>query len=227
MWKYIRKYLHFAVIAAIFMVSEVTMDLLQPSIMRRIVDDGVLGVSTGGLGSMPLIWSLGLRMILLVLFGGLCGSLNNAFVHMAGQNIGNEMRKDCFRSIMGFSFPQMDRFGAGPLVTRVTNDITQVQTYISTFIRGMIRTGMLMFGSIFFMFRLNPRFGLVVLCAFPVIVGCMALCLLKANPLFTRLRAIWTGSTPYCRRTFPASASSRPACGRPMRSCASARPTAS
>ena len=227
MWKYIRRYLHFAILAAAFMVGEVTMDLLQPSIMRRIVDDGVLGVGTGGVGSLPLIWSLGLRMILLVLFGGLCGSLNNAFVHMAGQNIGNEMRKDCFRSIMGFSFPQMDRFGAGSLVTRVTNDITQVQTYISTFIRGMIRTGMLMFGSIFFMFRLNPRFGLVVLCAFPVIVGCMALCLLKANPLFTRLRAIWMGSTPYCRRTFPASASSRPACGRPMRSCASARPTAS
>ncbi len=189
MWKYIRRYLHFAILAAAFMVGEVLMDLLQPSIMRRIVDDGVLGVSTGGVGSLPLIWSLGLRMILLVLFGGLCGSLNNAFVHMTGQNIGNEMRKDCFRNIMTFSFPQMDRFGTGSLVTRVTNDITQVQTYISTFVRGMIRTSMLMFGSIFFMFRLNPRFGLVVLCAFPVIVGCMALCLLKANPLFARLQA--------------------------------------
>ena len=189
MWKYIRRYLHFAILAAAFMVGEVTMDLLQPSIMRRIVDDGVLGVGTGGVGSLPLIWSLGLRMILLVLFGGLCGSLNNAFVHMTGQNIGNEMRKDCFRNIMTFSFPQMDRFGTGSLVTRVTNDITQVQTYISTFVRGMIRTSMLMFGSIFFMFRLNPRFGLVVLCAFPVIVGCMALCLLKANPLFARLQA--------------------------------------
>ncbi|MGN1005775.1 MAG: ABC transporter ATP-binding protein [Aristaeellaceae bacterium] len=189
MWKYIRRYLHFAILAAAFMVGEVLMDLLQPSIMRRIVDDGVLGVGTGGVGSMPLIWSLGLRMILLVLFGGLCGSLNNAFVHMTGQNIGNEMRKDCFRNIMTFSFPQMDRFGTGSLVTRVTNDITQVQTYISTFVRGMIRTSMLMFGSIFFMFRLNPRFGLVVLCAFPVIVGCMALCLLKANPLFARLQA--------------------------------------
>lgn len=189
MWKYIRRYLHFAILAAAFMVGEVLMDLLQPSIMRRIVDDGVLGVSTGGVGSLPLIWSLGLRMIVLVLSGGLCGSLNNAFVHMTGQNIGNEMRKDCFRNIMTFSFPQMDRFGTGSLVTRVTNDITQVQTYISTFVRGMIRTSMLMFGSIFFMFRLNPRFGLVVLCAFPVIVGCMALCLLKANPLFARLQA--------------------------------------
>lgn len=71
----------------------------------------------------------------------------------------------------------------------MTNDITQVQNLVSQFVRGMIRTGMLMFGSIFFLFRLNTRFGLIALCAFPLIVGCMGLCLAKANPLFTRLQA--------------------------------------
>ena len=57
------------------------------------------------------------------------------------------MRKDCFRRIMTFSFPQMDRFGTGSLVTRVTNDITQVQNFVAQFVRGMIRTVMLMGGS--------------------------------------------------------------------------------
>lgn len=71
----------------------------------------------------------------------------------------------------------------------MTNDITQVQNLVSQFVRGMIRTGMLMFGSIFFLFRLNTRFGLIALCAFPLIVSCMGLCLAKANPLFTRLQA--------------------------------------
>lgn len=189
MWKYIRKYLHFAVLAALFMVGEVLMDLLQPEIMSRIVDDGVLGLNNGGVGSLQLILTLGLRMILLVLFGGLCGSLNNVFVQKSGQNIGNEMRKDCFQKIMTFSFEQVDEYGTGSLVTRVTNDITQVQLFISQFVRGMIRTCMLTFGSIYFMFRQNPRFGLVVLCAFPVIAGCMAVCLYKANPLFTRLQS--------------------------------------
>lgn len=189
MWKYIRQYLHFVVIAAAFMVNEVLMDLLQPEIMSRIVDDGVLGVNNGGIGNMHLIWSLGLKMVVLVLFGGLCGSMNNVFVHMAGQNIGNEMRKDAFRNIMTFSFPQVDKFGTGSLVTRVTNDVTQVQNYISQFVRGMIRTSMLMFGSIYFMFRLNRQFGLIVLCAFPFIVGCMAFCLNKADPLFGKLQA--------------------------------------
>ena len=189
MWKYIRRYLHFAVIAAAFMICEVLMDLLQPEIMSRIVDEGVLGTNTGGVGDMKLIWTLGLQMIVLVIFGGLCGSMNNVFVHLTGQNIGNEIRKDCFRNIMTFSFPQVDSFGTGSLVTRVTNDITQVQNFVSQFVRGLIRTTMLTFGSMFFMFRLNQQFGLVVLCAFPFIVGCIVICLSKANPLFEKLQA--------------------------------------
>ena len=189
MWKYVKPYLPYAVLAALFMVGEVSMDLTQPGIMSRIVDEGVLGLENGGVGNMALIWQLGLRMILLVLFGGLCGSLNNVFVHMAGQNIGNNIRKDCFRRIMSFSFPQMDAFSTGSLVTRVTNDITQVQNFVSQFVRGMVRTTMLTFGSIYCMFRLNRTFGLVVLCAFPLLVGCIALCMAKANPLFSKLQS--------------------------------------
>lgn len=189
MWGYVKKYLHFAVIAALFMVGEVLMDLIQPGLMSRIVDEGVLGIHNNGIGDIHLILSLGLAMIGLVLLGGLCGSLNNVFVHMTGQNIGNEIRKSCFRKIMTFSFPQMDRFGTGTLVTRVTNDITQVQNFVAQFVRGMIRTTMLTLGSIFFMFRLNQRFGLIVLCVFPFILGTIVFCLLKANPLLSKLQA--------------------------------------
>lgn len=188
MWKYIKRYLPFAVLAALFMVGEVMMDLVQPGIMRRIVDDGVLGLETGGVGNLELIGTLGLRMIALVLFGGLCGSLNNVFTHISSQNIGHEMRKDAFRRIMSFSFPQLDRFGPGSLVTRVTNDITQVQNFVSLFVRGLIRTSLLTFGSMYCMFRLNREFGAVVLCAFPFVTGCIILCLWKANPLFSKLQ---------------------------------------
>lgn len=189
MWRYIRRYLPFAILAGLFMIGEVSMDLIQPGIMSQIVDDGVLGLNNNGIGDLNLIWMLGLQMIALVLFGGLCGSLNNVFVHISGQNIGNEIRKDCFRRIMTFSFPQIDRFGTGSLVTRVTNDITQVQTFVSTFVRGLIRTTLLTFGSMYCMFRLHAKFGLIALCAFPFLVGTLALCLSKANPLFSRLQA--------------------------------------
>ena len=99
---------HFAILAAMFMVLEVLMDLLQPEIMSQIVDDGVLGVQNNGIGNLQLVWTLGLKMIVLVVFGGFSGSMNNMFVHMTGQNIGNEIRKDCFRNIMTFSFPQVN-----------------------------------------------------------------------------------------------------------------------
>lgn len=188
MWKYIKRYLYVAIPAALFMVAEVSADLLQPSMMKQIVDDGVLGVNNGGVGDPHIILTMGLAMVVIAVLGGAMGSLNNIFTHMASQNIGNEIRKDCFRRIMSFSFPQVDQFSTGSLVTRVTNDITQVQNYVAQFVRGVIRTSMLTAGSIFFMFRLNHTFGLIVLCAFPLIVGCMAFCLRKASPLLTRLQ---------------------------------------
>ena len=188
MWNYVKKYLYFAIPAALFMVGEVSMDLLQPGLMRHIVDEGVLHLDDAGAGGLELILKLGLTMICLTLFGGLCGSMNNVFVHLASQNIGNEIRKDCFRRAMAFSFPQMDRFGTGSLITRVTNDITQVQSFVAQFVRGMIRTTMLMGGSIFCMFRLNRQFGLMLLCAFPLLSGVMVFCLRKAGPLLLRLQ---------------------------------------
>lgn len=188
MWNYVKKRLHFAVPAALFMVGEVSMDLLQPGMMRQIVDEGVLHLDDAGTGGLEPILRLGLAMICLAVFVRLCGSMNNVFTHLASQNIGNAVRKDCFRRIMSFSFPQMDRFGTGSLVTRVTNDITQAQNYMAQFIRGMIRTTMLMAGSIFCMFRLNRQFGLMLLCAFPLLSGVMLLCLRKAGPLLFRLQ---------------------------------------
>lgn len=188
MWTYVKRYFHFGLLAALCMAGEVLMDLIQPGLMSRIVDEGVLGMDNGGIGNPHLILTLGLSMIGLVLFGGACGALSNTFLHLTDQNIGNDIRKDCFRKIMTFSFPQADRFGTGSLVTRVTNDITQIQNFVAQFIRSIIRITMLTAGSIFFMFRLNRQFGLITLGAVPFILACMLFCLWRANPLLPRLQ---------------------------------------
>ncbi len=188
MWSYIKPYLPQAVLAALFMAGEVLMDLFQPGIMSRIVDEGVLGIGEGGAGNLQVIWRLGLQMIGMVLLGGFCGSMNNVFVHMSSQNIGNRIRKDCFRSVMSLSFPQMDQFGAGSLTTRITNDVTQVENLAAQFVRGLVRTIMLTFGSMYCMFCLNRGFGLIVIGAFPLIAACIVICLRRANPLFERLQ---------------------------------------
>ena len=184
MWQYIKRYAHFAIIAALFMGGEVLMDLIQPGLMRRIVDDGVLGLNNNGVGNMELIWRLGAQMIGMVLIGCCFGSLNNVFVNMASQNMGNDLRKDTFRKIMTFSFPQIESFGAGSLITRITNDVTQVERLIAQFVRGMVRTVLMTIGSLYFMYTLSPDFAFIVLCALPFIIGIMAFCLRKVNPLF-------------------------------------------
>ena len=184
MWQYIKRYAHFAVIAALFMGGEVLMDLIQPGLMRRIVDDGVLGLNNNGVGNLELVWRLGAQMIGMVLIGCCFGSLNNVFVNMASQNMGNDLRKDTFRKIMTFSFPQIDTFGAGSLITRITNDVTQVERLIAQFVRGMVRTVLMTIGSLYFMFTLSPDFAFIVLCALPFIVGAMYFALRKVNPLF-------------------------------------------
>jgi ATP-binding cassette subfamily B protein len=188
MWKYIKGNLLFLTLSALCMVVEVMVDLIQPRIMTQIVDDGVLGAKNGGVGDMHLILVLGLVMLGLIVLGFLGGSLCSVFANIGGERAGNEMRKDSFQRIMSFSFPQMDRFGAGALITRVTNDITQVQNMIMMLVRGMIRTSFFFVGSICFMFALYPRFGQITLCALPFIVGVMVLCVWKAGPGFSKMQ---------------------------------------
>ena len=181
-------YAHYALLAALFMGGEVLMDLVQPGLMSRIVDDGVLGLHNNGVGNLELVWKVGAQMIGIALIGCCFGSLSNVFVNMASQNMGNELRKNTFRKIMTFSFPQIDSFGAGSLITRITNDVTQVERLVSQIVRGMVRTVLMTAGSMYFMFRLSPDFAFIVLCALPFIIGTMYFCLRRINPLFAALQ---------------------------------------
>ncbi len=188
MWHYIKKYLPFAILGGLLMIGEVSMDLVQPSYMSEIVDEGVLGTSTGSVGNMDIILSTGIKMIICVFIGGLSGSLCNICIQYTAQNTGNDIRKDCFSNIMKMSFPQIDKFSTGSLITRVTNDITQAQMLVSEFTRGIVRVCMLTFGSLFCMFSLSVRFGLLVVAAIPFLVAIMIICLIKITPLFAVLQ---------------------------------------
>ncbi len=188
MWKYVKPYFKYAVLASLLMVGEVLNDLIQPTLMSTIVDDGVLGINNNNVGDIHIIITVGLLMIVCTILGGTSGSLNNATAQYFTQNMGNDIRKDCFENIMHFSFAQVDDFKTGSLITRITNDITQVQLYASVFCRSIIRNGFLMFGSMYCVFRLNHSFGLVMIGAFPFILGTLLICLYKANPLFARLQ---------------------------------------
>lgn len=189
MRRYLKKYWLFAVLAPLFMVGEVSMDLLQPKMMSKIVDEGVLGLSNNNVGDLQLVITTGLQMIGLLVIGGLCGVLSGVFANMCSQNFGNDIRKDAFAKIMKLPFEQMDQFSTGSLITRVTNDITQLQNLVSQCIRGFVRTFLLFAGGIGCMLMLDINFGVVVACALPLILICVVYFIAKANPKFSILQA--------------------------------------
>lgn len=188
MLKYLKKYWSYALLAPLFMIGEVVMDLLQPQLMSIIVDEGVLGLSNNHVGDLSLVIDMGLKMIGLVLMGGVFGVLSGVFANLCSQNFGNDIRKDCFKRIMFLSFEQTDQFSTGSLVTRVTNDITQVQNLVAQCIRGFVRTFVLFGGGIICMLSLDLSFGQIILCALPVVIIGIIFFMVKANPMFRILQ---------------------------------------
>lgn len=188
MLKYLKKYWFFALLAPIFMIGDVSMDLLQPELMSRIIDDGVLGLNNGGVGNLNTVITIGLKMIGFVALGGICGVMSGVFANLCAQQFGNDVRKAAFKRIMEFSFEQTDKFSTGSLITRVTNDITQLQNFVMQCLRGFVRTSMLFIGGIACMVSLNMEFGIIIACALPFVAVCVVYFIAKANPKFTVLQ---------------------------------------
>ena len=184
MFKYLKKYWFFALLAPIFMIGEVMMDLLQPRLMSIIVDDGVLGLSNNNTGDLHLVLVTGFKMVGFVILGSFFGIMSGVFANLCSQNFGNDIRKSTFDRIMSLSFEQTDKFTTGSLITRVTNDITQIQNLVMQCIRGFVRTFMLFAGGIISLLLLDLSFGVVVACALPLVILCAVFFLSKANPKF-------------------------------------------
>lgn len=177
--KYLRPYALFAVLTPLSTVGEVLGDLLQPKLMSKIVDDGVLGQD------MDLIIRTGLLMLLVLIGGGACGIAASAFGGIASQSFSRDLRVDVFKRVMGLSFEQTDKFTTGSLVTRLTADITAIQQMVDFMLRMLVRDSLLFFGGIIMMLTLNVRFGIIILCALPIEIIMMIVILKKANPYYS------------------------------------------
>lgn len=182
MLKYLKKYWFFCLLAPLFMIGEASADLLQPDMMANIVDNGVLK------SNMNLIVQVGVKMIITVLLGGISGVLCGVFANLAAQNFGNDLRKDLFAKIMNLPFQQTDKISTGSLVTRLTNDVTQVQQMVMMSVRGLVRNSVLFAGGIFMLYRQSPRFALIAACGMPFIVFAVVFFLQKTAPLFANIQ---------------------------------------
>ena len=178
MLKYLKKYWMWCLLAPLFMLGEISMDLIQPDMMSTIVDDGVL------VQNMSVILKTGIQMILLVFFGGICGILSGVFANFAAQQFGNDLRKDVFKKIMQLSFQQTDKISTGSLVTRLTNDVSQVQMMVMMSVRSVVRCSVMFAGGLLMLYRQSPRFALIAACALPFLVFFVVFFMKKASPMF-------------------------------------------
>lgn len=182
--RYLKPYWVFALLCPLAMILEVSMDLLQPTLMSDIVDNGILGDAAAD-ENLRYVLITGLKMQVFSLIGCFGGIASAAFGTAAAQKMGNDLRKDAFAKVMHMSFQQTDKFTTGSLVTRLTNDITAIQEFVAMSLRMFVRTGMQFIGGIAVILTLNVNFGIVLVISLPVQLIAVAIIMKKASPLFS------------------------------------------
>ncbi len=176
---YLRPYWVLALLAPLMMLLEVAMDLLQPRLMEQIIDVGIANMD------MNLVIRTGFTMFGVALVGMVGGGLCTVFAVRAGMFVGADVRDDLFEKIQSFSFGNLDRLGTGELITRVTNDITQVQEVVMILLRIMVRAPLLVVGSLVMAIATSPALSWLLFALVPVILGLLAFGISRASPMFS------------------------------------------
>ena len=180
--KYLKPYLLFAILSPILMIGEVGVDLLQPKLMAKIVNDGILSEN------MSVTVSTGILMLVLVVIGGFFGILCAYTAARAAQGFGHDLRRDTFKRVMSLSIQQTDKFTTGSLVTRLTNDVNMLQEFVQMLLRMFVRAPMFFIGGTIMMFTLDLKFSVIALIGLPILAALIVIFLGKASPLFGKVQ---------------------------------------
>jgi ATP-binding cassette subfamily B protein len=180
--KYLKPYWYIAICSPICMILEVLVDLSLPTIMSTIVNDSLYASSIEE--GLAVVAKSGVVMICLVILGGLTGLGAAGFASAASQSFGNDLRRDAFAHVMSLSPEQTDRFTVGSLVTRLTNDITMMQSFVAMALRMFFRSPIMFVGGIVMAIALNPKFGLIILVSLPIQLLVVYLVMRKVRPMF-------------------------------------------
>jgi len=149
-------------IAVFFVILEAFCDLMQPMIMSKIVDTGVANKD------LNYVIQMGVVMLIIAGFGAIFASIRNVMASNVSQKLGTELRSDLFKKIQGFSFENVDRFEGATLVTRLTNDVTQVQNFINGLMRIFVKAPIVGIGSIIMAARLNLKLSMILFAIVPI-----------------------------------------------------------
>ena len=176
--KYLKPYKKYAFLAPLMMLLEVAAELSMPKIMTYLIDKGV---STGNTG---LIVKIGILMLIISIIGIIGGVGCLVCAAIASQRTGTDLRKAAFEKIQDFSFHNIDTFSTPSLITRLTNDITQIQLVIMMCLRMMVRSPLLCVGSIIMAFSINAKIAGMFILVVVLLTTAVVVILKHAMPKF-------------------------------------------
>lgn len=180
--KYITPYLSAFVIGPLMMLTEVAGEVMLPKFMSMIINNGVASRNVAYIGKM------GTLMVLTVLFMAVGGILGAYFSAKASISFTSDMRNDLFRKVQQFSFENIDGYSTGSLVTRLTNDVQQVQNVLMMGLRMALRAPGMFLGALIMAFMMNRQLAVIILIVIPLLLTAIILILKTAFPRFGEMQ---------------------------------------
>ncbi len=180
--KYVKPYLPYFILAPVMMLIEVCGDVLLPTIVADIINEGAANRDVDYIIQRGLIM-VGLAFIMML------GGVGSAyFASKASMNFGAALRKDLFGRVNHFSFANIDKFSTGSLVTRLTNDVTQLQNTIMMGLRMLFRAPGMLIGAVIMAFRLNKSLALILLVVLPILALGIGMIIKIGFPKFGKMQ---------------------------------------
>ncbi len=181
--KYVKPYLLYFILGPLCMIIEVIGEVLMPLYLAEVINGAVYGTLT----TEGSLWVMAKMIItaLLMMIGGVGGSYFGA---KASVNFAADLRADLFRKVQGYSFANIDKFSTGSLVTRLTNDVSQVQMFINMMLRMMLRSPGMLIGGLIMAIRLSPSLSIVMAVTIPLLLISIAFIIARGMPRFTKMQ---------------------------------------
>ena len=181
-FKYIKPYLPYFIIGPLLMILEVMGDVVLPALVAKIIN---VGAANHDIGYMIQVGIVMVIFASLMMAGGIGGAY---FASKAAMNFGADLRKDLFRKVQQFSFADIDRFSTGSLVTRLTNDITQMQNMIMMGLRMMLRAPGMLIGAVIMAFMMNASLAMILVIVLPILALGIGVIVRIGFPRFGRMQ---------------------------------------
>jgi len=180
--KYLKNYKKECVISPLFKLLEASFELIVPLIIAQIVD---LGIAKG---SNPFIFKMGGILVLLAAIGLTCSIIAQFYAAKAAVGFSTDMRLDLFKHINSFSYYELDNIGTSTLITRITNDVNQVQTCINLVLRLFLRSPFIVFGAMIMAFTVDVKAALVFVVAIPLLSIVVFGIMLSTVPMYKKVQ---------------------------------------